>query len=365
MTDKYFVDSHKLIYHPERVAQWDKAGEDWEKLKKVYPIYVEISPSGACNHRCTFCAFDYVGYKTQFLTLETMRKIIPEMTSLGIKSILCSGEGEPLLNKEIIPISCLIKESGIDLAFATNAVLLDERFAQEALQHVSWLKVSIAAGSARTYAKIHRAKESDFNLVIQNLRKAVKWREKNSLNCTLGAQILLLPENASEVELLAKICRDEIGLDYLVIKPYSHHASSITIKYKDIDYSNFTDLESKLEGMNSSHFKLILRSHTIKKYVDEERLYSTCHATPFFWTHIMANGDVYGCSSYLKDPRFLYGNINNQSFKDVWESDKRKENFLAICNSFNISQCRKNCRMDEINRYLWRLKSPVEHVNFI
>jgi radical SAM protein with 4Fe4S-binding SPASM domain len=365
MTDKYSIESHKLIYHPERVAQWYAAGDDWEKLKKVYPIYVEISPSGACNHRCHFCSFDYLGYKTQFLTLKTMREIIPEMASLGVKSVLCSGEGEPLLNKEIIPISCLIKESGIDLAFATNAVLLDECFVEEVLQYISWLKVSIAAGTPQTYAKIHRTKESDFNLVIQNLKRAVKWRENNSFNCTLGAQMMLLPENASELELLAKICRDELGLDYLVVKPYSHHKSSITTKYKNIDYSHCMNLESQLKGLNSPHFSLILRSHTIKKYVDEERAYPTCYSTPFFWAHIMANGDVYGCSSYLQDARFLYGNINNQSFKETWESKRRKDNFFKMCNSFDISQCRKNCRMDEINRYLWRLKSPAEHVNFI
>jgi hypothetical protein len=31
----------------------------------------------------------------------------------------------------------------------------------------------------------------------------------------------------------------------------------------------------------------------------------------------------------------------------------------------DVSRCRVNCRMDEINRYLWDLKSPPEHVNFI
>lgn len=55
MGDKIRMDSHKLIYHPEQVAKWLR-GEN------IYPIEVEISPSGACNHRCVFCAVDYVGY---------------------------------------------------------------------------------------------------------------------------------------------------------------------------------------------------------------------------------------------------------------------------------------------------------------
>ena len=104
----------------------------------------------------------------------------------------------------------------------------------------------------------------------------------------------------------------------------------------------------------------------MNKYAEQDTArYKKCHATPFFWAYVMASGDVYGCSAYLLDERFAYGNLNSQSFKEIWHSEQRRKNYQYIQHSLDISECRKNCRMDEVNSYLWDLKYPPAHVNFI
>ncbi len=367
MSDRYAIDSHKLIYHPQRVAQFLDAGDDWARAKSVYPLYVELSPVGACNHRCTFCAVDYIGYKPTRLALEVVERSLAEMGRQGVKSVMFAGEGEPMLHKDIHRMVVAAAQAGIDTSMTTNASVLSEAFVEQALPHMSWIKASVNAGTAETYAKIHQTKAADFDKVIANLKRLVDARRAHGYACVLGAQILLLPENAHEIEGLARLCRDEISLDYLVVKPYSQHSYSLTTQYQDVAYQQYQALGARLRELNTTNFSLVFRDNTMKKHdAGDASRYQRCNATPFFWAYVMATGAVYGCSAYLLDPRFEYGNLNDQSFTDIWEGERRRETLRYVRNELNIHQCRVNCRMDEVNRYLDRLiRQDVPHINFI
>ena len=364
--DKYKIDSHKLIYHPRRVADFLEAGDEWIKAKSIYPIYIEVSPVGACNHRCTFCAVDYIGYKSVMLDVNLFSERLHEMGSLGVKSIMYAGEGEPLLHKKINDIVEATKKSGIDVSFTTNATVLNDEFISRSLPLTSWIKVSLNAGTSKTYSKIHQTKEKDFDKVVSNLKKAVEEKKTKNLSCVIGVQTLLLPENANEMEKLALICRDEIGLDYLVIKPYSQHFYSETRIYENLNYKPYLEMAEKFKSIENDSFSIVFRENTMKKYSQSDNRYNKCNATPFFWAYIMADGEVCTCSAYLLDKKFMIGNINSESFKAIWEGEKRKNNFEYVRKNLDIKDCRLNCRMDEVNRYLFGLKENlVDHINFI
>lgn len=354
--DKYRIDSHKLIYHINRV-------DEWLKNRVIYPIYVEIAPSGTCNHRCTYCALDYMEYIPRFLKTDMLKKRLTEMAKLGTKSVMYAGEGEPLLHKDIKEIINHTKKSGIDVALTTNGVLLNKELLDKTLGNITWIKISINGATRKTYAKIHRTNPRDFDRVMENLTYAAKLKKNKGYKCTLGLQLLLLPENHHEVELLAKKAK-AIGANYLVVKPYSQHPLSKTTKYKNIKYSKFIYLEKKLAALNNKEFNVIFRIHTMKKWDESKRDYKHCYALPF-WSYIDAGGGVWGCSTYLGNDKFKYGNIYKNSFKKIWLSEKVRRIIRFAKDKLDTDCCRINCRMDEINRYLWELKNPGEHVNFI
>lgn len=366
MTDKYYIDSHKLIFHPERVAQWLAAGKDWEKQKKVYPLYVEISPSGSCNHRCAFCAVDYIGYKSIFFDEALLHRTLKDMGASGVKSVMFAGEGEPLLMKGLADCIVTAKEARLDIGITTNATPLTERFLEKALAATSWIKASVNAGEAISYGKIHGARPEDFERVMNNLERAVRYRNEHRLSTTLGAQAVLIPENADNVKDLCSRGK-KIGLDYVVIKPYSQHLKSEATAargFDRFDYQAQMKLAEELQQFNDDKFNVVFRANTMKS-LQEPRYYQKCNSTPSFWAYVMANGDLYGCSAYLLDERFNYGNLNSESFTQIWEGEKRKESARFVENELDIGECRKNCRMEHVNRYLWDLKNPSPHVNFI
>lgn len=353
--DDLRIDSHKLIYHVPRVNQWLQG-------KDIYPIYVEIGPSGACNHRCIFCALDYLEYPKRFIDKKALMNFLSEAVRRGVKSVMYAGEGEPLLHKNIAELINYTRKIGIDVALTTNGVLFNEKLAKKCLGSLDWIRVSLDAGSSRTYAKIHRCPEQNFEKVLKNLSYAVELKKKKKYNCTVGVQFLLIPENCQETTLLAGLLQ-KVGVDYLIIKPYSQHPMSRHRIDKAFHYEDYLFLEEELQKFSTENFKVIFRSHTMKKLKDRKP-YRHCLGLPF-WAYVDSAGNVWACSAYLGNTAFLYGNLYQNSFQEIWTGKQRQKVLKTAEQTLDIKQCREVCRLDEINSYLWELKHPSAHVNFI
>lgn len=353
MAENIRMDSHKLIYHPDVVARWMQ-GEN------IYPIEIEISPSGACNHRCVFCAVDYIGYQPKFLDKDIILRDIAQMSRKGLKSVICSGEGEPLLNKDMPDLANKIKACGVNVAMSTNGVLFTKDKLDECIQAFTWIRFSIASMEEKSYDQIQRGTQGDLERVKTNLLDAVRIKRDKNLKTTLGVQCLLLPENMTQLSDMAKQL-SEIGVDYLTVKPYSQHLHSENTF--QIDYDIMLELEQDIKQYVTEDFSVYFRANAMKK-MHQKKCYSECYGLPFM-THIDAMGNVWPCVAHIGTEKFCYGNIYNQTFEEIWEGTRR-QHIIQKLKALDINMvCREACRLDEINKYLNELKNPGEHVNFI
>lgn len=353
--DFFKIDSHKLMYHADRVA-------DWLKGKEIFPIYVEVGIFGGCNHRCIFCAFDFLKYKPDVLEMKYIKRFVFQAAKEGVKAILYSGEGEPLMHKDIINIISYTKKSGLDVALVTNGVMLNREISERILNNLSWIKVSLDAGIKNTYALIHGTVKEDFNKVLDNLVQAVRIKKRNKNNCSIGVQSLLIPSNINEMVKLAGILRD-IGVDYLVIKPYCPHVLSKNKISFSLSLESLYFLEKRLEKYSSKAFKVILRKNALSKF-NKIKPYNSCLGLSFA-AHISADGKVYPCNAFVGINKYSYGSIKENKFPDIWLGRRRQKIIDMLYSQVDVNKCRGACRFDEINRYLWDIKHPVPHVNFI
>ena len=347
MEDNIRIDSHKLIYHPDVVARW-LSGEN------IYPIELEIGLTNACNHRCIFCAVDYTEYKPEKINTDVLKKNLAELSAKGIKSIVYAGEGEPLLHSDAPDIINYTKSLGIDAAVSTNGVLFTPDISNDCLKSLTWIRFSVAGINDFTYDKIQQGKPGDREIVYRNMEEAVRVKKDQNLTTTLGVQMLLLPENKDEAVQMGKELR-KIGVDYFSLKPFSQHPQSKHIL--QVNYKEMLALEEEMKKLETEDFKIYFRAQAMKK-LECSRTYKHCWALPFM-VYVDARGNLWPCIVFMGKEDLKYGNLNEETFCQIWEGKRRKQ----INEYFMNMDLEKNCR--EICRYLDALKNPGEHVNFI
>ncbi len=353
----YLFDGHKLIYHTERVSRFLCEGD-------CFPLYMEISPVGNCNHRCIFCAYDYIGHPNKKLETGRLLKFIDEIAACRVKSLLYAGEGEPLLHPDIAQFMTYSKKSGIDVGLFTNGQFMKGELLEEILPLLTFVRISFNGGSRENYAAIHHVKPEVFDAVVKNIELAVRMKSICKLEADIGLQYVLLPENINYLIDAIKRMR-ETGVSYFVIKPFvqQSHLQSYQMK-EQFNLSAIEDTLNKAEGLSHEKFKVLIRKVSFENY--GKRKYKHCYGTTFI-SVLNSAGNIATCLPYWDKKEFVFGNIYENTFKEIWFGEKRRKIKDYLENELDAAaSCPPNCRPNAINGFLWEIKNPsVKHINFI
>ncbi|PZT48660.1 radical SAM protein [Helicobacter valdiviensis] len=335
---------------------------------------MEVSPVGLCNHRCIFCAYDYIDYPNRHLDRDRFLSFLDEVSSLGLKSILYAGEGEPLIHKNIAEFVKKSKEVGIDCGMFSNGELLSEKLAQKLLPNLTFLRFSFNGGDAQTYAKIHKPSKNNVSMeqinilmtkVLKNIEYATSFRIKERLQVDLGSQFVLLPENKhSLISAISNL--KNAGVDFISIKPFvfQNEGQKYNKNNGFIALDEIRDLINEAKSYEDSNFKVIFRENAFLNK-EKERHYAHCYGCNFITT-LNSAGDLASCLPYWDKEEFVYGNIYKNTFYEIWNGEKRKKIKYFLENRLDCNKCPANCRPNAINEFLDEiLNAKVKHVNFI
>jgi len=353
VTGSLSLDGHKLLYHLDSVAKWERGDQ-------IHPLYCSLSLSEACNHKCLFCVYDYIDRTKTYLDRDAVDRFVTELAGSGLRAVYFSGEGEPLMHPNAVEIIQNTKARGVDCALNSNGYYLTREVSRELLPHLTYARFSVNGCSPENYKLVHQTSVKAYDRVLKNLTDAVATRKDMGLQTTLGAQCVILGEN---IHLIASLAEDlkRTGIDYLSLKPF--------LPYEMVDYRTEVDLQApetvewlkEAEAVSDDNFKVVIRWESINKI--EKRSYDKCLSHPFM-LEVDAKGEIYLCGPLLGMDGFSYGSIVDNSFEEILQTEKYKKAIEKI-GCVNVHNCMPNCRNDAVNRFLWDLRHPPDHINFI
>ena len=366
--EQLILDGHKLAWHGDRVAAWLRG-------ERIAPITIDCALTRRCNFRCVYCYGMLQANDEKLMTRDVIFRFLDDAAEIGVKAISFVSDGESTCSPHLTDAILRGKANGLDMALGTNGYLLDRDRLGDILPALTYLRFNMSAAEPDRFAEIHGCAPKCFGRVVGTIRKAVEVKRQAGLDVTLGLQMVLLPEFADQVLPLADLGRD-LGVDYLVIK----HCSDDEDGSLGVDYDKYNDLVDLLkEAETRSTDDYAVRAKWSKILSGGTRDYSRCYGPPFIM-QLSGSGLVAPCGMLFNDKyaKFHIGNIAEQSFKDIWRSDRYWEVIDRIgSDRFDAkTMCGCLCLQHKVNEYLWCLKEedgvpaepqgrPPMHMNFI
>jgi MoaA/NifB/PqqE/SkfB family radical SAM enzyme len=361
--ERFRLDGHKLIYHADRVIAWLKG-------QRIAPIHIDMGLTKFCNMGCIYCIGVTQGMaKAVMIQPSALLRLIDDCGRLGVRSISFIGDGEPTLNPAMYEALISAKNFGIDVGIGTNGLLIDMDRCDAILKNATFIRINLSCAEAKVFEKIHQSKAENFNVIVEKIKGLVKRKREKKYNCTIGIQMVLIPENFNQVLKLGLLAK-ELGADYLQIKQCSD------TEYRELginprDYIKAEKDLKEAEKLSNADYFVKVKWNKINIINDTDvykqgfRKYDICYGTPFLG-QISGNGRVYPCGPFFAKERFCMGDIHKQSYYDIVQSDRYWQVHRDIIENVDVHyDCTVGCRQDYINKFLWDLKNPPEHINFI
>jgi MoaA/NifB/PqqE/SkfB family radical SAM enzyme len=330
--------------------------------KRIYPLHIDIGATKKCNVKCVYCYGIYQKMSGDTIPSDILYRLFQDAPKLGIKSLTLTGDGEPTLNPGVYNAVSVGKAGGLDIGFATNGVALDSNKIEVLLNSCTWLRFNLSAVSRDAYKSIHGV--DLWERVQANIWDTVELKKKLDSKCTIGLQMVLIPEALPEV-IPEAILAIAMGVDYFVIKQFSDPGCKEMSRFGLDWYDNPEVMQTlkQAENLSNKHTQIVPKWDMI--HSKGVRKYDKCVDCPLIF-QISGSGKCYPCGYLFGDERYCYGDLNKQTLKEILDSENYWEIVKFMREKFDVHHmCSGCCRHDFTNAFIWSYLNPPEHINFI
>ncbi len=357
MRDQYIMDGHKLLWHLDRVSQW-QSGE------RIAPLHIDLGITTGCNMACTYCygvLQGRTGVKKRYdMSAETLVNLLTDAKEAGVRSVAVIGEGENTLNPALYEGLACAKKIGLDVSLATNGIIIDQERLEEMMSALTWIRFNISAAEPGSFFRIHRVRK--FDRVIDNIRACVAAKKANGNHTTVGLQMVVVDDNVEDIVPLARL-GGELGVDYLVVKAcsdtYEGTLDSPVDKYLELE-----PVFKEAESYSGNGYLVSVKWSKLQNRGFKD--FKVCYGTQFIIA-VSGDGSVFPCGHFfnIRRDEFCMGNLNHTRFRDLIQSERYWEVQRKV-QALDVNRdCESNCRQYYVSQFLWNLKNPPPHVNFI
>ena len=364
------LDGTKIGWYNDRVQAWANG-------ERIAPITIDMALTRTCNYKCVYCYATLQENKGVYkIRKEHMHPFLDDCAEIGVRGVSLVSDGESSINPCFTDTVQYGHSLGLSMAVGSNAFLLKESTLRDILPCLTYLRVNITAGESQRYKEIMGVDEGKFEQVCTNIRTMMRLKAENGWSCTVGTQMVLMPEFKDQVLPLAKLSV-ALGVDYFQIKHCSDDENgSLGVHYEK--YKELYDILHEAEALSTSQTLVKVKWSKIED--GNQRSYQRCYGPPFL-LQLSGTGLIAPCGMLFNDrySKFHMGNITEQSFKDVWKSERYWTVIKELASErFNAqTMCGSLCLQHSVNKVLdnWmkagrpELQEPVgappAHLEFV
>lgn len=347
------------------------------------PFHVAIDVTSRCNLQCFGCRFhsasfnnaSAAGRNVPDIPLELFGRICAQLRSVGTKTIILSGEGEPLLHPGIFDMIARAKSFGFQVALISNGTLLDGKTSRELLlSGLDVFRVSLWAFCPEDYEKAYPGTDiKSFYRVLEGLN-SLRYAMKEAGTCLPKVAIHhpVSKRNFNNIRKIVGLAK-AVGVDRVSFSPFLSTRGRLSSDETNLDMGSslvdtFKILKKELDESSIAHNigQLFLRYKFVKRSGEWP---FPCYAG-WYHSRISVDGTVFPCGSC----DFRFGNLRDETFSEIWNGpayrDFRRRTITRAGLLLLDSQCdceycccaEDNFRVDRIFRWIPRFLSSKHTV---